>query len=154
MEVWFSENWFNLISVAGIIASLLFTAVSLRSETKTRRIANLLDLTQNHRELWEKIFDHPELSRVLDTAANLSKHPITLAESTFVGLLIQHLGSAYQAMKSGIVIQQEGLCDDIQSFFALPIPKTVWDESKKLQNKDFVAFVEKSVHASKRNFIR
>jgi hypothetical protein len=154
MEGWISENWFNLVSVAGIIASLLFTAVSLRSETETRRVGNLLVLTQNHRELWAKIFDYPELARVLDAAANLSEHPITLAESIYLGLVIQHLGSAYQAMKGGIVIQQEGLCDDIQSFFALPIPKEVWEESKKLQNKDFVAFVEKFIHAEKLNFVR
>jgi hypothetical protein len=121
MENWISENWFNLVSAVGIIASLLFTAVSLRSETKNRRIGSLLSLTESHRELWAKIFDHPELSRVLDAAADLSKQPITLVESVYVGLAIQHLGSAYQAMKGGIMIQQDGLCDDVRSFFSLPI---------------------------------
>jgi hypothetical protein len=110
MQIWISENWFNLISAVGIITSLMFTAISLRSETKTRRIGSLLDLTENHRELWATMFDHPELSRVLDDAADLSKHPITVAEFTYVGLAIQHLGSAYQAMKGGIMIQQDGLC--------------------------------------------
>jgi hypothetical protein len=41
MGQWISENWFNLFSAVGIIGSLWFTAVSLRSDTKTRRIANL-----------------------------------------------------------------------------------------------------------------
>jgi len=109
MENWVSDNWFNLASVVGIIASLLFTAISLWSETKNRRIESLLSLTESHRELWAKIFDHPELARILDANADLSKQPIILEESMYVGLAVQHLASAYQALKGGIVIQQDGL---------------------------------------------
>jgi hypothetical protein len=147
MENWFAENWFNLISAVGIVGSLLFTAVSLRSETKTRRIGSLLALTDSHRELWAQIFEHPELARVLDAEANLSKQAMTLEESLYVGLAIQHLGSAFQAMKGGIVIRQDGLCDDVRAFFSLPIPKTVWASTKKLQNGDFVKFVESCLEA-------
>jgi hypothetical protein len=142
MENRISDNWFNLVSVVGIIASLLFTAVSLRSETKNRRVGGLLSLTESHRKLWAKIFDHPELSRVLDANADLSKQPISLQESIYVGLAVQHLGSAYQTLKGRIVIQQEGLCDDVRSFFSLPIPKAVWETAKTLQNDDFVKFIE------------
>ena len=67
---------------------------------------------------------------------------LTLRESIYVGLAIQHLGSAYQAMKGGIVIQQDGLSDDDKSFFELPIPKAAWAQRKRLQNRDFVTFVE------------
>jgi hypothetical protein len=48
---WLSHNWFDLFSSAGIIGGLWFTAVSLRSETKTRRIANLLTVTANSRRM-------------------------------------------------------------------------------------------------------
>ena len=142
MENWISDNWFNLVSGAGIIASLLFTAISLRSETKNRRIGSLLSLTESHRELWAQIFEHPGLARILEVEVNLSKEPMTVEESIYVGLAIQHLGSAYQALKAGIVIQQDGLCDDVKSFFSLPIPKAVWTSAKPLQNDDFVKFVE------------
>jgi hypothetical protein len=142
MENWISNNWFNLASVVGIIASLLYTAVSLRSETKNRRIQSLLSLTESHRELWAKIFDHPKLARILEANADLSKQPIILEESIYVGLFIQHLASAYQALKGGIIIRQDGLCDDVKSFFSLPIPKAVWETAKRLQNEDFVNFVE------------
>jgi len=94
------------------------------------------------------MFDHPELSRVLDGAPNLSQQPITIAEFTYVGLAIQHLGSAYQAMRGGIMIQQDGLCDDIRSFFALPIPKVVWEKSKALQNKDFVTYIQSCLNST------
>ena len=130
------------LNAFGIIASLVFTATSLRSETKTRQIANLLKLTHNHRELWSELFSQPDLKRVLDMSADLSAHPITLKEHFFVNMAIQHLNSAYQAMKSGLVIEPEGVSEDIRWFFSLPIPKAIWDKIKLLQNDDFTEFVE------------
>ena len=139
---WITENWFNILSSVGIIGSLLFTAVSLRSETKTRRIANLLTLTQSHRELWSEVFRDSDLARVLDASADLSKQPMTGDEAMFVNMVIQHLSSAYEAVKSGLVIKPEGLKQDIKMFFSLPIPRAMWEELKILQNDDFVRFVE------------
>ena len=52
MEAWILQNWFNVLSAIGIVASLMFTAVSVRAGTETQRISNLLLLTQNHRKLW------------------------------------------------------------------------------------------------------
>jgi hypothetical protein len=59
MAQWLAENWFNLFSSAGIMGGLWFTAVSLRSETKTRRVANLLTITANYREVWKEFFHSP-----------------------------------------------------------------------------------------------
>ena len=117
--------------------------ISLRSETKTRRIANLLTITANHREVWKEIFNRPELGRVLSPTTNLSKHPVTREEEVFVNMVILHTSSAHQAMQDGLVIKLEGLRRDVCWFFSLPIPKTVWERSKLLQNDDFVAFVER-----------
>ena len=39
---WLAQNWFTLLNAIGVVGGLLFTGHSLRSETKTRRIANLL----------------------------------------------------------------------------------------------------------------
>ena len=78
----------------------------------------------------------------MDANVNLVKHPITAAETIFVNMTIQHLSGAYQAMKSGLVIKQDGLRRDISGFFSLPIPKTIWEKTKVMQNDDFAAFVE------------
>ena len=142
MAGWIAENWFNILSAAGIIGSLLFTAVSLRSETKTRRISNLLALTQNHREMWAELFEHPDLGRVLDPAADLSTRPITTEEHFFITMAIQHLNSAYQAMKSDLVMNTVGVRQDVRTFFSLPVPLGVWKELRALQSPDFVEFVE------------
>src|SRR5271154_195741 len=97
MEIggWASQNWFNLFSAIGIIAGLWFTAFSLRSETKTRRIANLLTITANHREIWKEFLNNPKLARVRDTAADIVKQPVTDEERLFVIMVILHISSSY-----------------------------------------------------------
>ena len=144
MEIWgwASQNWFNLFSTVGIIGSLWFAAIALRSETKTRRIANLLSITANHREIWKEFLNNPKLARVRDAAADTAKQPVTDAERVFVNLVIQHINSVYYAMSDQLVVKYEGLRRDIAQFFSLPIPKAVWEKTKQFQNDALVRFIE------------
>jgi hypothetical protein len=142
MGAWITENWFNLLSAVGIVGSLLFTAVSLRSSTKSRRISNLLTITSHHREIWSQLYHRPELARVKDATVDLTRNPITQEENLFVKFLILHLSSTYHAMKNGIFLKPSALSKDIKSFFRLPIPKGVWNNVKSFQDNDFVRFVE------------
>ena len=105
---WISQNWFNLFSSAGIIGGLWFTAVSLRSETKTRRVANLLTITANYREVWKEFFRSPELARVIEPSADVLKKPVTPAEEFFVHMVISHTSSVYEALKDDLLNKQEG----------------------------------------------
>lgn len=145
MEQWVAANWFNLASTIGIIGSFWFTAVALRSETKTRRIANLLTITGNYREIWKVFLDMPVLSRVIDPAADVAKQPVTPAEELFVGLIISHLNTVFYAMNDALVIEWDGLRRDVRSFFSLPIPHAVWSATKRLQNQDFAAYIDSSL---------
>jgi hypothetical protein len=142
---WISQNWANLFSTAGIIASLLFTAISLRSETKTRRVANLLTITANYREVWKEFVHFPEFARVINPAADLENQPVTAAEEFFVNMVVSHTSSVYEALKDELMIKQEGLRRDIKLFFLLPVPKAVWPKTKLLQNRDFAAFIDSSL---------
>jgi len=144
MEIggWVSQNWFNLFSAIGIIAGLWFTAFSLRSDTKTRRVANLLTITANHREVWKEFLNNPKLARVRDSGADTTKQPITDAERVFVTFVLFHMSSVFYAMGDQLVVKVEGLRRDIAQFLSLPIPREVWEKIKVLQNDDFVAFVE------------
>jgi hypothetical protein len=45
-------------------------------------------------------------------------------------------------MQSKLVIKQEGFRRDVGEFFALPIPREIWETTKVVQNDDFVVFVE------------
>src|SRR5690349_888282 len=88
-------DWFTLLQSLAIVLGLLFNAHALWADTRSRRIANLFLLTSNHRELWERLFDSPELSRVQSLAADLKTEPVTAPEALFARLLILHLNSAY-----------------------------------------------------------
>ena len=142
---WISQNWFNLFSSFGIIGGLWFTAVSLRSETKTRRVANFLTVTTNYREIWKEYFRNPELSRVLDPNVDVTKQPVTRTEELFVGQIIFHISNVFYAMKNDLLVEQEGSRRDIAQFFTLPVPRAVWIKTKLLQNQDFAAFIDSAL---------
>lgn len=135
-------HWFDFIETVGIVGGLLFTAHSLRSETKTRRIANLLTITANHREIWKEFLNNPKLSRVRDATADTIKQPVTDDEQLFIIMVILHISSAYYSMKDGLVVKLEGLRGDVAQILARPVPKAVWEKIRQFQNDDFVAFIE------------
>ena len=143
MANWMAENWFTLLSALGIISSFMFAATSLRSETKTRQIANLLTITASHRDIWKQFLNDEKLARVRSATVNLAKNPVTEAEQVFVNFVILHLNSVYYAMKVQLVVEYEGLRRDVAQFFSQPIPKAVWEKTKVVQNDDFVEFIEK-----------
>lgn len=139
---WIAENWIAVLNATGVIGGLFFTASSIRSETRTRRITNLLTITSNHREIWSELYDRPGLARVLDPFVNVAKKPVRQNEEIFVIFIILHVYSVYQAMQDGLFVKLEGLSKDIEWLFSLPIPKAIWEKMKALQNEDFVKFVE------------
>ena len=142
MREWLAQNWSSLFENTCIIAGLLFTAFSLRADTKSRQVSNLISITQGHREIWKLFLESPDLARVFDRAADLVQSPVTREEEIFANLVLVHLGSVYQAMKADLLTSLDGLRDDVGTFFALPIPFAVWEKAKPLQNENFVAFVD------------
>lgn len=140
-----TQSWFDLFSTLGIIGSFWVSIITHRSETKTRRVANLLTITANYREIWKDFFHSPELIRVIDPSADVIKQPVTPAEEFFVQRVISHTSSTYEALKDELVTKQEGLRRDVASFFSLPVPKTVWTTTKQLQNPDFAAFIDSAL---------
>ncbi len=139
---WIAENWVTTLNAVGVIGGLLFTASASRSEERTRRVANLLTITRNHREIWSDFYRTRELARVLAPAPDLVHQPITRQEEIFVNLVILHLSSVFHALKDDVLIHQEGLRRDVAGFFSLPIPTVVWERSRALQNAAFVSYVE------------
>ena len=96
--LWIIENGFTLLNAVGVVGGLLFTGISFHSEAKTRRVANMLTLTQNHRALWSEYFRNPQLARVLDATADTAKQSVNRDEEIFVNLVIQHLSSVFHAL--------------------------------------------------------
>mgnify|MGYP000856693403 CR=1 FL=1 len=145
--LWASEHIFDLISATGIIAGLGYTALSFREDTQSRRLTNLVRLTEQHRDIWEEAQNNPKVHRVLDAEADLYTKPVTAEEATFVMLLLFHLHCWYRAILHGEVEALEGLKKDMNTVFALPIPRQVWQERKGYFDADFRRFVDKHVQS-------
>lgn len=144
MALWIATHWLDLLQSVGIVASLLFSQLSFRADAAARKVSNTFIVTAHHREIWSQIFRHPELVRVLQKKVDLEKEAVTAAEEAFVLTLIHHLSATVEAIDAGALAAPEGLRKDVRSFFSLPIPKEVWDRRKGIQDKRFVAFVERA----------
>jgi hypothetical protein len=130
--------------IGAIGDGLFFTGLSFRDNFQARQVATLIDLTSSHRDIWENLFTHTELTRIAKREVDLVREPITEHERLIVRLLILHLNAAYHAAKISNVVRLEGIHTDIQQFFAAPIPTAIWAELREFQNHDFVRFVEQA----------
>jgi hypothetical protein len=142
---WIAQNWFALVQTGAMGGGLLLTGIAVLLDARARRVGNLIRLTEQHRELWERMYVDPQLARILDPQANLCKTPVTAEEEMFVIFLVLHLSNTYYAMQSGFFQKLRGLRKDIEQFFALPIPRAVWLKVRDLQDEPFVGFVEKCI---------
>jgi hypothetical protein len=142
---WLAQHGFEVLSAVGIIAGLGFTAASFRADTRSRRLTNLVSLTQQHRDIWEEVQSNPSLARVIDPNADVYTKTVTNQEAVFVGHLLLHLHSWYRLMREGEVRSLKGLSQDIKAFFALPIPAKVWHDRLTFFDPDFVNYVEEAV---------
>jgi len=147
---WIGHNWLALIQTGALAGGLLFTGVAILLEARARRVGNLIQLTQQHRDLWERLYIKPELARILEPTANPKQSPVTAEEEMFVIFLILHLNNTYYGMRSGFFHKLHGLRKDIDQFFSLPIPHAVWEKVKDLQDESFVRFVEQSFATTSR----
>jgi len=142
---WLVSNWFDLLQSIGIVAGLLFTGVSLKTDAQVRRVQNLLKVTEQHRDLWSRLYDEPELRRVIEEHPDLNGKPVTYEEELFVLSVVLHLNSVYRAIESGMYASPEQLTEDVRRFFSKPIPQKVWKNVSGLQDKVFVRFVNENV---------
>jgi len=140
MGAWVSENCFELFQTVGIIASFLVAAYATWKDVRARQIGNSIAINDQYRNIWKDIYEHPELARVLDIEADAKD--ISIGEELFVTTLISHVSTVFRAEKHGEFVRLEGLEKDVREFFVLPIPKAIWEKSKRFQDGKFVAFVE------------
>ena len=120
----------------------MFTAESVRQATKARRISDLLALTDQHRELWRELQERPELRRITQKDVDLVAEQITSAEDQFLNLAIVHFNTGWLLTREGALLTQEALIKDVQFFFNLPIPRSVWERTRGNRDPEFAGFIE------------
>ena len=141
--VWLCAHWFELLQTASILVGV-FTAV----HSKERRIENLFTLTNSHREIWYKLYERAELSRVLKQKVNLDLEPLSHEEELFIHTLILHLRAAFKARALGMQFDDDAVAADIRQFFTRAIPRAVWEQSKIFQDPEFVTFVDECISSA------
>ena len=139
---WFDGNWFNVAQTAGIIASLLLTATAANREGRSRDIENLLTIAEHHRDLWDKVRQDPKINRISDPKAVV---PATADEELFLNEAILQFQTSWRIARIGGLIKLEELATDAKAFFSLPLPRAIWEETKKYRNRKFVRFVQRAV---------
>lgn len=140
---WDALEWSELIQNAGIIGGLGLSVGAFVLERQARRAEALFKLTERHAALWAEVFTNATLARVLDPRADVVREPVTELEVMHVTKLVLHLNAAHRMYQARILREPEGLTLDIQTFFALPVPRAAWTRIKATQDKEFVVFVEK-----------
>ena len=154
---WVDVNWFNVVQTVGVIGSLCFTATTVRNDTKARReetkaraVSNIIALSQRHREIWAGTYQPDDLKRIMLEEIDLTAKPATMAE-------IEYLRGRAVDFEDGwriALINEPEVLDllalDAAEFFALPLPRFVWEKAKQFRNPKFVKFVERAMTGDKR----
>lgn len=138
---WVDGNWFNVIQTVGIIGSLWAATSAANRDAKAKEIENLLTLSEHHRELWKEVPQRKDLARIFCQDANALLTPATMAEAEFLNLVIVHFQTGWWIARAGGITALQEMKADIRSFFTLPLPRAVWEDTKQDRNKEFVRFV-------------
>ena len=139
---WLARHWFPLLQTGAVAAALMFAGLAFVLDVRTRRASNLIRLSERHRDLWERLYTNPKLTRILDPDADVRRTPVTAEEEVFVLFVFLHLSDTWHVMKAGLFEKPDGLREDIRRFFSLPVPRAVWHTVRSLQDKAFARFVE------------
>ena len=147
--IWLQGNWFTALQGLAIVFGLFFTGLSSHREARSRRIGNIISLTQLHRDLWSEVHKREDLQRVIQESVDLIARPITPAEEEFMNLVLIHFYTGWQMAQLNAGVSLRLLEKDVKSFFSRPIPKAVWEKTRRERDQHFVRFVEKCLRKAK-----
>ena len=140
---WAGIEWSELVQNAGIVGGLGLSVGAFVLDRRSRRADALFRLTERHGVLWGELLTNPALARTLDAKADLAKEPITSLEVLHLTKLVLHLAAAHRMYEARVLREPEGLALDIRTFFSLPVPRAAWLQIRPVQDRDFVAFLER-----------
>ncbi len=141
MLPWLAENWLEVVQTAAVLSGLAVAVSTLKLDVGVRKTEFVLKMNEAHRNIWDKLIDRPELSRVLDPAADIVSSPATVQESRFVQSAILHIATVLQAVAEGAYDPGPGMDEDIREFLALPIPRSIAESILPFQSEGFQAYL-------------
>lgn len=142
-----------MLQSVGIIGGLLFTAKTIRDDTKCRcdaikerKVSNILAFAARHQSLWSDLNQREELKRILQEQDDFLIGGVTPAE---VGYLRQQAVQFEAGWEIAALTQPEGLellALDTANFFSRPLAHLVWEKVKIFRNPRFVELVEAAMN--------
>jgi hypothetical protein len=138
-------NWFNIVQTISIVLGLVFAGLSLRKDNRGRRLANLLSLKAEHRELWNVIHDKPEFARILKSEVDLATEAMTPQEEIFLRQMIVHFAVSWELLRDGTPFDIGAFRRDAGHIFSLPLPNLAWQRALAAQNPEFARFINNAV---------
>ena len=138
LSLW-AEDPAAILRLAFFTIGTILAIITLRKNTKSTQIGNLLSITQSHRDIWSKALEDEDLTAILSGDFDISD--ITRKQRMFINFIILHFASSFEAQKRGALIKAEQLRMDANSFFNLPAPNYIWKHQQKFQNSQFRNFV-------------
>ncbi|MES2709330.1 MAG: hypothetical protein V4726_22220 [Verrucomicrobiota bacterium] len=135
----------HALEPAGIIAGLVFSGISLRDSSRSRRLENQIRLADGYRDIWTELLRDEKLSRIREPSVDLGKAPVTPAEDRLVRFIFQQVFLAFEARRTGQLGDIGDLEKDVEDFLSRPIPRAVWREVARFQPEAFRKFIEKLI---------
>ncbi len=146
MGGWIAGNWFDFLQTVAIVTGLFATVHNIRADRRERMVNTQFMIAAGHREIWSRLADNPNLSRVLSREADLSEKPVTLEEELLVQFLILHLRATFKARRAKMDFADDRIALDTRYFFTLPIPRAVWEKSRALSACDEIGEQQSNAH--------
>jgi len=142
---WVQGNWSSVIGAVGIIGSLLFTAGYFRDDSRNRLVTNLLAIEQRHRSLWSEAQQRKYLKRIFSREAVVLERSISTEEDFFIRRVILHFETGWRLERIMDRGELQLLSQDAGELLSLPLPRAVWEKTKKFRNQRFVRFIERAL---------
>ena len=135
---WFQANWFSVLQTVGAFCGLGLTVISIQT-------ANLLALIAQHRELWKEGREREDLKRVFLKDPTLVVGKVSVAEEEFLNSVFVHYDAGWRLARWRVVLTPESLAIDVRGFFSRPLPRAVWEKTRRFRNRGFVRFIERAL---------
>jgi hypothetical protein len=137
----------SVLEPTGIIAGLFFTAWSSWRAHCSQQVATLVAITKSHREIWQRLYEAPELRRVSDATVRSENLVVTPEERLFVLLLTLHAFSSFEASRLGVMKRPAREAQDLAALFSAPVANRVWRDLRAFQEEDFAAYIDSLLEA-------
>ena len=74
---------------------------------------------------------------------DLVANPVTNVEEEFLNLVFVHFNTGWQLAGTGAFVSRDELARDVRSFFSLPLPARVWEQTRHARDSRFCDFIER-----------